>query len=76
MNTLKNRNVLSINETLKRAKLEGMDIPETALRRWVRDGTLRVTSSGRKALIYWPNLVKLLCGESAQVKLHKANAVS
>lgn len=57
--------IATINQTLKRAKEEGMDISETALRRWVKDGTLHATFAGRKALIYWPNLVKLLCGESA-----------
>lgn len=65
MNEIQNRNLLSINETVARSKLEGLPITETALRRWVRNGTLHATYAGRKALIYWPNLVKLLCGESA-----------
>lgn len=64
MNTIQNRNVLSINESVARSKLEGIPITETALRRWVRDGTLRATYTGRKALIFWPDVVKLLCGES------------
>lgn len=65
MNAIQNRNVLSINESVARSKLEGIPITETALRRWIKDGTLKVAYAGRKALIYWPNLVKLLCGESA-----------
>ena len=64
MNEIQNRNLLSINETVARSRLEGLSITETALRRWVRDGTLHATYAGRKALIFWPNLVKLLCGES------------
>lgn len=65
MNEIQNRNVLSINETVTRSKLEGMGVSETALRRWVRDGTIHATYSGRKALLYWPAVKKLLCGESA-----------
>lgn len=64
MNEIQNKNVLSINETVARSKLEGIPIAETALRRWVRDGTIRATYTGRKALLFWPDLVKLLCGES------------
>lgn len=55
--------IATINQTLKRAKEENLCISETALRRWVRDGTLHATYAGRKALIYWPALVRLLCGE-------------
>lgn len=83
MDEVQNRNILTINEAVARSKLEGMPIPETALRRWVRDGTLHATYAGRKALIYWPNVVKLLCGESAEdkyatnctieAKIHSAN---
>ena len=65
MNEIQNRNVLSINETVTRSKLKGMGVSETALRRWVRDGTIHATYSGRKALLYWPAVKKLLCGESA-----------
>lgn len=64
MNEIQNRNLLSTNEAVARSKLEGIPITETALRRWIKDGTLKVAYTGRKALIYWPNLVKLLCGES------------
>lgn len=83
MNEIQNRNVLSTNEAVARSKLEGIPIAETALRRWIKDGTLKVAYSGKKALIYWPNVVKLLCGESAEdkcvtnctieAKVHSAN---
>lgn len=66
MNEIQSRNVLSINEAVARSKLEGLPVSETALRRWVKDGTLHATYAGRKALIFWPNVVKLLCGESIQ----------
>lgn len=63
MEEVQSRNILTINEAVARSKLEGIPIPETALRRWVRDGTLPAAFAGRKALIFWPNVVRLLCGE-------------
>lgn len=63
---MNNRNILTINEAVQKCKDENIPIAEAALRRWVKDGTLHATYAGRKALIYWPNLVRLLCGgESA-----------
>lgn len=54
--------VATINETLKRARAEGIPLPETALRRWVKSGEIPAVYSGKKALIYWPNIVKFVCG--------------
>mgnify|MGYP001058870984 CR=1 FL=1 len=61
-------NLLTINEVVHRAKEENIPIAETALRRWVKDGTLHAVYAGRKALIYWPNAVGLLCGEATESK--------
>ena len=40
------------------------------------DGTLHATYAGRKALIFWPNVVKLLCGGihsgTIEIKIHSA----
>lgn len=66
MDEVRNRDILTINEVVARSKLEGMPISETALRRWVKDGTLHATYAGRKALVYWPNVKRLLCGETAE----------
>lgn len=65
MDEVQKRDLLTINETVTRSKLEKIPIPETALRRWVRDGTLPAAFAGHKALIFWPNVVKLLCGDQA-----------
>ena len=54
--------VATINETLERARAEGIPLPETALRRWVNNGQIPAVYAGKKALIFWPNLVKLVCG--------------
>ena len=63
MDEIQAKNLLSVNEAVKRGKLENVPISETAIRRWVRDGTLHAVFSGRKALIYWPSLMKLLSGD-------------
>lgn len=54
--------VATINQTLARAKAENMYIPETALRRWVKTGQVPAVYAGKKALIYWPNLMNFLQG--------------
>ena len=52
--------VLTIRETVTRAKEEGIPISETALRRWVKSGAIPARKAGNKQLIYFPNLVKYL----------------
>ena len=54
--------VATINETLERARAEGITLTETALRRWVKNGQIPAVYAGKKALIFWPNLVKFVCG--------------
>ena len=54
--------VATINQTVARAKHEGLGIPETALRRWVHDGSVPAVYVGKKALIYWPALIAFLAG--------------
>ena len=43
--------VLTINEALKRAQAEGIPLPETALRRWVKNGEIPAVYAGKKALL-------------------------
>jgi len=54
--------VATINKTLERARSEGLGIPETALRRWVKEGQVPAVYVGNKALIYWPTLLNFLSG--------------
>lgn len=58
-------NVASINQTLKRAKDEGLGISASALRQWVRDGSVPAVYAGNKALIHWDNLMAFLLGQKA-----------
>jgi hypothetical protein len=56
--------VATINQTLERARAQGMGLPETALRRWVHERTIPVAFVGSKALIYWPALMDFLNGRT------------
>lgn len=52
--------VLTIRETVNRAKAEGIGINESCLRRWVKCGAVPVRKAGNKQLIYYPNLLAYL----------------
>lgn len=53
-------NVLTIRESVKRARDEGMPISEYTLRQWVRNGVIPARKAGAKTLIFYPNLVRYL----------------
>lgn len=53
--------MLTIKETVARAKADGMPISEFTLRKWVTTGIIPSRIAGRsKYLIYYPNLVRYL----------------
>ena len=52
--------MLTVRETVTRAKEEGLPVSENALRAWIRSGAVPVRRAGRKLLIYYPNLVRYL----------------
>lgn len=52
--------VLSIHNTALRCQAEGIPIPEKAIRRWCREGSLPCTRSGNRTWIFFPNVVELL----------------
>ncbi len=53
-------NVLTIRETVKRAKAEELPISEYTLRLWIKNGVIPVRRVGQKVLIFYPNLVRYL----------------
>lgn len=55
--------VLTIRETVARAKAEGYPISENCLRAWTRSGAIPVRRAGNKQLIYFPNVLKYLRAE-------------
>lgn len=58
--------MLTIRETVDRAKAEGLCISDYALRNWVRTGVIPSVPVGdKKRLIYFPNLVRFLTSGSS-----------
>ena len=53
-------NIMTIRESVQRAKAEGLPITEFTLRRWIKTGAIPVRTVGSKALLYYPNLVAFL----------------
>ncbi len=53
-------NTGTIRQTVARLHREGMNVTENSLRVWVRTGVLPAAFCGRKAYIYYPNVLKLL----------------
>lgn len=67
------QNLLSISQTLQRAKERGIGCTEYGLRRWVRSGELPSRKSGNKSLIYWPAFVQFVTGEQEKAPCANTN---
>lgn len=60
------KSILTIQETVNRAKERGMPISEYTLRRALRSGAIPCRLVGRKYLIAWPNVERwLLCTDGS-----------
>lgn len=58
--------ILTIRETVQRAKADGLPISEYSLRSWIRTGAVPTRKVGQKALIFYPNLVRFIqCNDGA-----------
>ena len=58
--------VLTVREAGRRAGNEGLPVTEYSLRRWIKTGAVPVRSVGKKALLFYPNLVRYLqCEDGA-----------
>lgn len=58
--------VLTVREAVTRCKAEGLPVSEYTLRQWVRSGAIPARKIGRKALIYYPNVVRFVrCADGA-----------
>lgn len=53
-------NVLTVRESVQRAKSDGLPVSEYTLRQWIRTGAIPVRNAGQKSLIFYPNLVRFL----------------
>lgn len=52
--------VLTIREAILRCKAEGLPVSEYTLRGWIKAGVIPARRVGRKALIFYPNLVRYI----------------
>lgn len=52
--------IMSVRETVKRAKSDNLPISEYALRRLLCEGKIPCCRVGKKALLYYPNVVNYL----------------
>lgn len=50
--------VLTIRQTVARAKAEGLPVSEYTLRAWIKSGYIPCVRAGVKQLVYYPNLVR------------------
>lgn len=48
--------VLTVRETVRRCRAEGLPISEYTLRQWVKTGVIPCRRIGNKVLLYFPNL--------------------
>ena len=53
-------NVVTIRECVQRAKADGLPVTEYTLRRWIKTGQIPGRTVGRKALLFYPKLVRFL----------------
>lgn len=62
--------VLTIRDTVTRAKAEGLPVSEYTLRNWIKTGRVPVAYAGTRALVYYPNVVNYLqTGEPVQLPM-------
>lgn len=59
-------NILTIKETVARAKAEGLPVSEYSLRKWVASGAIPARYAGNKALVDWDNLIRFLSCEDGR----------
>lgn len=57
--------ILTIRQCVRRAKDEGLQISEGALRKWVKNNAFPVLRIGNRTGIYYPNLIAYLIGRAA-----------
>lgn len=59
------RDIVTIREAVARARVDGLQVSEYALRNWVKTGEFPSRKAGNKTLIYYPKLIKYLqCADS------------
>lgn len=60
MNNEKLCNIVTVREAVQRCDADGLQVSESALRRWIKTGKLPVRKVGNKSLIFYPALCDFL----------------
>lgn len=53
-------NIVTVREAVRRCGADGLQVSESALRRWIKTGELPVRKVGSKSLIFYPALCAFL----------------
>ncbi len=54
------KDLLSIHDSAERCKAEGLPLSEKAIRRFVKNGDLAAVQTGKKAMVFFPNIIELI----------------
>lgn len=65
--------VLSIAKTAERCRIEGIPLSQKTIRRFVKDGTLPAIQTGKKALLYFPNVRKFVADGNGRPQEYEGN---
>lgn len=58
--------MLNVQQTVERARTEGLPLSQYTLRRALRDGSIPCRRVGRTYLIFWPNVTRwMTCADGA-----------
>lgn len=57
VNEVKSGDILTMRQTLERAKAEELPVSAYALRQWIATGAIPAQRINRKVFIYWPNVL-------------------
>ena len=56
--------LLTPRQTVARLKADGLPVSEYALRSWVRTKQIPAAWIGKKAILFYPNVVKFICQQA------------
>lgn len=60
---MNNSNLKSIAKAQEALAMDGIILSKFTLRRWAKDGTLPALHSGKKILLHYPTILKILTNQ-------------
>ena len=65
------QNLMTISQTVARAKKMGINCSAYSLKKWIDSGSIPSVKAGNRNLIYFPNFMKFITG-SEEFEIKKA----